>query len=349
MAESFAQGDGLYGLIMGYGHRLNEAAEGMRLLGSALRAQLFSTLAASLPDQAQSEDHGERDTGHDLLTERDEADFDAAFRRAEEDGSTLTLFESYFAAHEDEFRDLETFVDQEAVARAHARDLEIADSMRMDTKALRRNDRHMARLFSIKPALTFRGRKFRGVRGWAGKPTHPPLTDFPIAAYVFAAVFDLISFFAWRSDNRALAREMFAAATFVLIGGALVGLLASITGFWDWWKGLDREKTGPIGKAKKTQVWRTINFHATVMIITTILVDVDIFTRIGQYDEHHTQLVVLILSCAAAALVALGANFGGSLVYDYQFNVEGLKGSTVYDETEVDQLPGDRLKPPQQA
>ena len=29
----------------------------------------------------------------------------------------------------------------------------------------------MARLFSIKPAVTFRGRSFLGVRGWSGKPT----------------------------------------------------------------------------------------------------------------------------------------------------------------------------------
>jgi hypothetical protein len=30
-------------------------------------------------------------------------------------------------------------------------------------------------------------------------------------------------------------------------------------------------------------------------------------------------------------------------VYEYQFNVEGLKGSTAWDETEEDQLPGKRV------
>ena len=49
-----------------------------------------------------------------------------------------------------------------------------------------------------------------------------------------------------------------------------------------------------------------------------------------------------------ALLVSFGALYGGSLVYDYQFNVEGLKGSTVYDETENDQLPGERSAPPAQ-
>jgi hypothetical protein len=33
----------------------------------------------------------------------------------------------------------------------------------------------MSRWFSIKPALTLKGRTFHGIRGWAGKPTHPPL------------------------------------------------------------------------------------------------------------------------------------------------------------------------------
>jgi uncharacterized membrane protein len=203
----------------------------------------------------------------------------------------------------------------------------------------------MARLFSIKPPLTLKGRKFRGLRGWAGKPLHPPFTDFPIAAYIFTAAFDLISFFADRMDHPQVAREAFTAATYVMMAGAMVGVLASITGFWDWWKGLDREKTGPIGKAKHTQVWRTVNFHAILMITTTGIVITDIFIRRSQYGDHRTSLVVLVLSGLAALLVSIGATYGGSLVFDYQFNVEGLKGSTVYDETEVDQLPGDRSKP----
>lgn len=38
------------------------------------------------------------------------------------------------------------------------------------------------RHFSFRPALTMRGRAFKGLRGWAGKPLHPPLTDIPIGA-----------------------------------------------------------------------------------------------------------------------------------------------------------------------
>jgi len=46
------------------------------------------------------------------------------------------------------------------------------------------------RRFAFRPTLTFRGRTFKGLRGWS---VHPPLTDFPIVAYVRAAVFDVLS------------------------------------------------------------------------------------------------------------------------------------------------------------
>ena len=48
------------------------------------------------------------------------------------------------------------------------------------------------RRFSVRPAITLKGRQFKGLRGYAGKPFHPPLTDIPIAAYVIAAALDII-------------------------------------------------------------------------------------------------------------------------------------------------------------
>jgi uncharacterized membrane protein len=201
----------------------------------------------------------------------------------------------------------------------------------------------MARLFSIKPALTLRGRKFKGIRGWAGKPTHPPLTDIPVAAYILAAVFDLISFFLGRGDQpSAGAHDAFVAAGYTIVAGGIASLGTALTGFWDWWKGLERDRaSGPIGRAKHTQVWRTANWHMTVMLTVTAIVIVDIVVRLGQ-SNTETGIVVLILSLLAGGLVTFGAAYGGSLVYDYQFNVEGLKGSTVWDETEEDQFPGKR-------
>jgi uncharacterized membrane protein len=207
----------------------------------------------------------------------------------------------------------------------------------------------MARFFSIKPGMTLRGRSFKGLRGLAGKPLHPPLTDIPIGAYVLVAAFDIISYIKASGGDyvegarTGIAHDFFVAGTYVIIAGAIVSLGAAITGFWDWWKGVERDSsTGWLGKAKHTQVWRTVNWHATVMLTVTAIAIADIIVRLAQFDEGYAKLPTMILSILAGALVAYGATYGGSLVFDYQFNVESLDGSTAWDETEVDQMPADK-------
>src|SRR4051812_49106536 len=48
--------------------------------------------------------------------------------------------------------------------------------------------RSSMRKLSFRPALPLRGRKFKGLRGGAGKPSHPPLTDVPVGAYMLVVV-----------------------------------------------------------------------------------------------------------------------------------------------------------------
>ncbi|MDQ3990730.1 MAG: DUF2231 domain-containing protein [Actinomycetota bacterium] len=198
-----------------------------------------------------------------------------------------------------------------------------------------------ARIFSIRPGLAVKGRKFKGLRGWAGKPFHPPLTDFPIVAYVLAAVFDVVSAVAGRGSS--VGRDFFVSGTHVIVAGAIVSLGTAATGFWDWWKGVERDRsTGPIGRAKHTQVWRTINWHMAVMLTVTAVVVIDIVVRLVQFDQGYATPLIATLSIAAGVLVGYGSVYGGALVYDYQFNVEGLEGSTAWDETERDQLPSEK-------
>lgn len=200
----------------------------------------------------------------------------------------------------------------------------------------------MPKLFSIRPGLSPRGRQFKGLRGWSGKPLHPPLTDFPVVGYVLAAAFDLVSLALARRGG-GLARDAFVAGTWVLVAGAVVSVATLVTGFWDWWKGIERESTGGLlGRAKHTQVWRTINWHATVMLATTGVVIADIALRLSDYGRGAASLTVTLLSVVAGLLVSLGALYGGELVYEFQFNVESLEGSTAWDETDVDQTPADR-------
>ena len=84
------------------------------------------------------------------------------------------------------------------------------------------------RRFSVRPAITLKGRQFKGLRGWAGKPFHPPLTDFPIAAYVLAAAFDVLSVIG--GDDRSWGHDLWHAGTYVFVVGAMVSVFAALTG-----------------------------------------------------------------------------------------------------------------------
>lgn len=187
------------------------------------------------------------------------------------------------------------------------------------------------RKFSVRPTLTIRGRKFKGLRGWAGKPTHPPLTDFPVAAYIFAASFDLIATF---GRHHGWARDFFHAGTYVFVAGAVVSVLAALTGFWDWLRSTE----------KGTQARRTANTHALAMISVTLLALADIALRLNAYNTRtHPTIAILVLSLVVAALVAVGATFGGTLVFDYGFNVETAGDSPVWHASEKDIRPGEHV------
>jgi uncharacterized membrane protein len=187
------------------------------------------------------------------------------------------------------------------------------------------------RRFSFRPALTLKGREFKGPRGWAGKPLHPPLTDVPVGAYVLAAAFDAISFAG--GDDQVWARDLYRSASFLLIGGALVSVFAVLTGFWDWLRSTE----------KGTQARRTVNAHAWTMVTVTVLVAVGIVVRaVAFWDEPATPVLALVLTLTAAGLTFLGGTLGGSLAYDYGFNVETAGDHPVWHKSETDVFPGAR-------
>jgi uncharacterized membrane protein len=186
------------------------------------------------------------------------------------------------------------------------------------------------RHFSVRPSITIRGRKFKGVRGFAGKPFHPPLTDFPIAAYVIAAGLDVISTVGGK--QHAWAREFWHAATFVFVAGAIVSVITVITGVFDWWRSME----------PGTQARRTANVHGLIMLSVTVAVAVNIALRLNGYHTHaYTPIGITILSVVIASFVGLGATYGGSLVFDYGFNVETAGDSPVWHKSETDVFPGD--------
>jgi uncharacterized membrane protein len=186
------------------------------------------------------------------------------------------------------------------------------------------------RHFTFRPTLTMKGRTFKGVRGWSGKPLHPPLTDVPVTAYLFVAVFDVLSI-SLHGGHPSLGHQFFLAAGWTLLGGVAVSLLTAATGAVDWYSSSD----------PGTQARRTINAHAITMIAVTVFALANVLVRFTTYsDASHPAIGLVVLSVAAGILVSFGASLGGSLVYDYGFNVETGGDHPVWHKSEVDVLPG---------
>ena len=140
--------------------------------------------------------------------------------------------------------------------------------------------------------------------GRPARPLHPPLTDFPIAAYVFTAAFDVIS--AIGGHRHSWATELWHAGTFVLIAGACICILTVLTGFRDLLKFPD---PGPAAV-------RSVAIHICVMVSVFMIGVGDIAWRLRDYaTSASTPPGILILSLVAAAGVGVGAAYGGALVF----------------------------------
>jgi uncharacterized membrane protein len=172
--------------------------------------------------------------------------------------------------------------------------------------------------------LELRGRKFRGLRGFAGKPLHPPLTDVPIGAYVIGPMLDVIAYL-WKGSS--WAPDVHKAAGYVLLVGGIVSVATAITGFADW---LDTKKG--------TQIRRMANAHAWTMISMTVLVLIDLALRyLGDSYDGPSGLLAL-LGIVIFLLAVIGGTLGGTMVYDFGFNVVNSSDNPVYHPSESDIL-----------
>jgi uncharacterized membrane protein len=143
-----------------------------------------------------------------------------------------------------------------------------------------------------------------------GRALHPPLTDFPIAAYVFAAAFDVIS--AIGGPHRSWATQLWHAGTFVLVGGLGICLLTMLSGFVDLVRFPD----------DRPRVTRTIATHVAIMAAVFMISSGDIAWRLAEYrSQASTPTGILVLSLAAATGVCVGAAYGGTLAFRYGVGV----------------------------
>jgi uncharacterized membrane protein len=141
------------------------------------------------------------------------------------------------------------------------------------------------------------------------RPLHPPFTHFPIAAYVMAAAFDVISVIA--GGGRAWAGQLWHAGTFVLIAGLAVCLVTMLTGFTDLVRFAER----------RPAALRVLAAHVCVQASVFMIAVVDVAIRLADYDRTSTSPVTLLLTLAAAIGVCAGGFLGGTLVYTHGHGV----------------------------
>jgi uncharacterized membrane protein len=156
------------------------------------------------------------------------------------------------------------------------------------------------------------GSRPRG-RGSA-RAAHPRFTSFPVAAYVFAAVFDLASLAG--GPRHPWAGQLWHAGTFVLAAGSVFGLATLSTGFAD----LIRFARPALLRAAGTS-GRMVAGHVAVMSVAFAIGAGDLAWRLHDHAATVTPPAIAGLSAAATATVIAGGFLGGKLVYGHGIGV----------------------------
>jgi uncharacterized membrane protein len=144
---------------------------------------------------------------------------------------------------------------------------------------------------------------FAGHAGRHPRPLHPPFTHFPIAAYVLAAGFDVVS--AIGGGRHQWAGQLWHAGTYVLVAGLAICLLTMVTGF------ADLVRFGEYS----ADALRVIATHVGIQAGVFMIGVADVALRLTDASRASTPPAPLALTITAAVAVCVGGYFGGTLVY----------------------------------
>jgi uncharacterized membrane protein len=144
------------------------------------------------------------------------------------------------------------------------------------------------------------------IKGFPGKPLHPPLTDVSIGAYTVGVAMLVLGALGVEEE------QMAHGALLAIGGGLVVAAPTALTGLLDW---LDIPK----GTPRRT----TATIHLLVMVSATVVFALTFIAHLDGYDDGQVEALPLVLGIAAETLLAVGGFIGGSLVF--VFGVRVLK------------------------
>jgi uncharacterized membrane protein len=142
------------------------------------------------------------------------------------------------------------------------------------------------------------------IKGFAGKPSHPPLTDASIGAYTVGVAMLCLG-------ALGVEEEQMAHGGLLAIGGGLaLALPTALTGLLDW---LDL----PSGSRARTMA----TVHLAVMLSATVLFALTFLVQLDGYRGDQVESLGWILGLVAEAVLTAGGYLGGSLVFVYGVRV----------------------------
>ncbi len=138
------------------------------------------------------------------------------------------------------------------------------------------------------------------LKGWPGKPSHPPLTDASIGAYTVGVVMLVLGALGVEEE------QMAHGALLAISGGLVLAVPTALTGLLDW---LDI----PAGTPKKT----VATIHLVAMVAATIAFAATWLLHLGGYDDGQVEAAALIAGVIAEGLLTIGGFVGGAVVFVY--------------------------------
>jgi uncharacterized membrane protein len=144
------------------------------------------------------------------------------------------------------------------------------------------------------------------IRGFPGKPLHPPLTDASIGSYTLGVV-------ALAAGKAGLeTTEMSHAALIGISLGLVLAAPTAITGLADW-----------LYLPRDTPARQIATIHMVLMLATTVVFALTWLLQRSGYQDGEIRTGALVAGLAAAALLVAGGNVGGANVFVYGIRVLG--------------------------
>lgn len=167
------------------------------------------------------------------------------------------------------------------------------------------------------------------IKGWHGKPSHPPLTDATIGAYTVGVAMLVAGKLGLQTPQMAVG------SLIAITGGLAVAAPTAVTGLVDW-----------LDIPKGTPARTTATLHLLTMVTATVLFAVTWLAQRPGYVDDEVRTLGLILGLVAEATLAFGGHLGGAIVFVYGYRVVKRPETPVADALVPGRVESRELPPP---